>query len=76
MAHFIIREECILCGACATECPEEAISEIEEAYIIDADKCVDCGDCALICPQECIVGPDEELKEAPEDEESEESDDY
>jgi ferredoxin len=36
-----ITEECISCGACEPECPNEAISEGEEIYIIDPDKCTD-----------------------------------
>jgi ferredoxin len=59
MAHEIIGEECIECGACETECPEEAISEGEDSYAIDPAKCSDCGACADICPQECISGPED-----------------
>ena len=58
MAHKIICEECIECAACETECPEEAISQGDDCYVIDPEKCSDCGACADICPQECIEGPD------------------
>jgi len=54
MAYIINCEECILCGACETECPEGAISEEGESYVIDPKKCSDCGACADICPQEAI----------------------
>ncbi len=57
MAHKIVCEECIICGACATECPEDAIAEGKECYVIDPELCSDCGSCAEICPQECIAGP-------------------
>lgn len=57
MAYKIVCDECILCGACATECPADAISETKDSYLIDPDKCTDCGACADICPQECIKGP-------------------
>ncbi len=61
MAYLIICEECILCAACETECPEDAISEGEECYTIDPRKCSDCGACADICPQEAIKpGEDED----------------
>jgi ferredoxin len=53
MAHKI-NEECINCGACATECPVEAISEGDEKHIIDADICTDCGACVEVCPVEAI----------------------
>jgi ferredoxin len=53
MAH-VINEECIACGACEPECPEEAISEGEEIYVIDPEKCTDCGTCVDFCPVEAI----------------------
>jgi len=59
MAHKITCEECIVCGACSTECPGEAIVEGKDSYVIDPKKCNDCGACADICPQECIVAPEE-----------------
>lgn len=49
---YIISDECIACGACAAECPTEAISEGEGKFEIDAEKCVDCGTCAGVCPVE------------------------
>jgi NAD-dependent dihydropyrimidine dehydrogenase PreA subunit len=46
---YIINTECIKCGACASTCPVEAISEGDAQYVI-GDKCVDCGSCAEVCP--------------------------
>jgi ferredoxin len=57
MAHTI-NEECISCGACETECPDEAISEGEEIFIIDPEKCTDCGTCVEFCPVEAIIAPE------------------
>jgi NAD-dependent dihydropyrimidine dehydrogenase PreA subunit len=45
-----ITEECIVCGACQPECPEQAIIEGAESYIINPEKCSDCGNCAEVCP--------------------------
>jgi len=56
MAHTI-NDECINCGACAPECPEEAITEGEDKHIIDAAKCTDCGTCVEFCPVEAIEAP-------------------
>lgn len=51
---YKITEDCISCGACAADCPVEAISE-GDIYKIDADTCIDCGTCAGVCPSEAIV---------------------
>ena len=47
---YKISDDCISCGACAAECPVEAISEGDGMYEIDADKCIDCCTCADTCP--------------------------
>ena len=47
---YHISYDCISCGACAAECPVEAISEGDSKYVIDADTCIDCGSCADTCP--------------------------
>ena len=41
MATYIT-EECINCGACEPECPNEAISEGEDIYVIDPKLCTEC----------------------------------
>lgn len=50
---YVISEDCMACGTCAGECPNEAITE-GDIYHIDPDKCVDCGTCASVCPAEAI----------------------
>ena len=47
---FVISDDCIMCGACAEECPVSAISEGDAKYVIDADTCIECGACADTCP--------------------------
>ncbi len=47
---FKITDDCIACGACAGECPVNAISEGDGKYVIDADECIECGACADVCP--------------------------
>ena len=47
---YVIGDACISCGACAAECPVEAISEGDGKYEIDAEKCIECGACAGTCP--------------------------
>lgn len=50
---YRITDACIACGACAAQCPVEAISE-GDIYVI-GDACIECGACAEQCPVEAIV---------------------
>jgi ferredoxin len=50
-----INSECIMCGACETECKEGAISAGADMYVIDPAKCKDCGSCADVCPTGACV---------------------
>ncbi|MFC2007068.1 YfhL family 4Fe-4S dicluster ferredoxin [Chloroflexota bacterium] len=62
---FKITDDCISCGACEPECPNEAISEGETIYIIDPDKCTECvgvyetSRCADVCPVDSCVADTE-----------------
>ena len=51
---YKISDSCISCGACAYECPVNAISEGDAHYEIDASACLDCGSCAAACPTGAI----------------------
>ena len=51
----VISDECSSCGACAAECPTEAISECDDKFVVDADTCVDCGACEDVCPTGAIA---------------------
>ncbi|MBS3947372.1 MAG: 4Fe-4S binding protein [Dethiobacter sp.] len=53
MTH-VINDECIACGACEPECPENAISEGDDKFNIAPEKCSDCGACVEVCPVEAI----------------------
>ena len=69
---YKITEECISCGACEPECPNEAISEAEDIYIIDPEKCTECvgyfdeSQCASVCPVDCCI-PDPDHQETKEE---------
>ena len=52
---YKINDDCIACGACAAECPVEAITEGDGKFVIDADTCIDCGSCAGACPVDAPV---------------------
>lgn len=68
---LLINEECINCGACEPECPNEAITEGDEIYVIETDKCTECvghfeeSQCVAVCPVDsCVPDPDhKETKE-------------
>lgn len=47
---YVINDDCISCGACAGECPVNAISEGDGKFEINADECIECGACAGVCP--------------------------
>jgi len=66
-----ITSDCINCGACEPECPNQAITEGEEIYLIDAALCTECVGfydheaCQAVCPVECCLpNPDNEEGEA------------
>ena len=54
MAH-VITDDCIACGACASECSQESIHEEGDKYVIDAELCTDCGSCVDQCSMEVII---------------------
>ena len=55
-----ITDECINCDVCEPECPNEAIYQGEEIYVIDPNKCTECighfeePQCQEVCPVDCI----------------------
>ena len=69
---LMITEECTSCGACVEDCPNLAISEGPDVYLIDPEKCTECvgfhdePQCVAVCPVECIV-PDPAHAEGRED---------
>ena len=67
----IITEECINCGACEPECPNQAISQGDDIFVIDPNLCTECVGfhdeeaCQAVCPVECCV-PDASNRETEE----------
>src|SRR5262249_10110980 len=57
----MITEECINCGACEPECPNQAISQGDDIFVIDPKLCTefvgfhDEEACAAVCPVDCCV---------------------
>jgi len=69
---YKITQDCISCGACEPECPNQAISEGDSIYVINPDKCTECAGsyessrCAAVCPVDTCV-PDPAHKESKEE---------
>ena len=57
---LMITDECINCDVCEPECPNDAISQGPEIYVIDVSKCTECvghfdtPQCREVCPVDCI----------------------
>ena len=60
MATYIT-SDCINCGACEPECPNEAISDGDDIYVIDPELCTECVGfydheaCNAVCPVPCCL---------------------
>ena len=56
-----ITDECINCDVCEPECPNGAISQGDEIYVIDPALCTECvghyetSQCVEVCPVDCIL---------------------
>jgi len=60
----MITADCINCGACEPECPNNAISQGDPVYVIDPQLCTECVGfhdyeaCAAVCPVDvCVTDP-------------------
>ena len=57
---LLITDECINCDVCEPECPNGAISQGAEVYVIDPGQCTECighfdaPQCRAVCPIDCI----------------------
>ena len=69
---LLITDECINCDVCEPECPNGAITQGEEIYLINADLCTECvghyetSQCVDVCPVDCII-PDPNHSESKEE---------
>ena len=68
----MITADCINCDVCEPVCPNNAIYEGTEHYLIDSTRCTECvghfesPQCVELCPVDCIPR-DPEFKESQED---------
>ncbi|MCK9199719.1 MAG: YfhL family 4Fe-4S dicluster ferredoxin [Gallionella sp.] len=58
---LLITDECINCDVCEPECPNDAISQGDDVYVIAPDRCTECvghfdaPQCVEVCPVDCIL---------------------
>ena len=69
---LLITEDCVNCGVCEPECPNEAISEGDDIFVIEWEHCTECvgwyeeAQCVEVCPVDCI--PKDPEHEEPQEE--------
>ena len=57
---LMITDECINCDVCEPECPNHAITQGSEIYVINPALCTECvghydePQCVSVCPVDCI----------------------
>ncbi|ALG66983.1 YfhL family 4Fe-4S dicluster ferredoxin [Beggiatoa leptomitoformis] len=58
---LLITDECINCDVCEPECPNGAINQGDEIYVINPTLCTECvghyetPQCVDVCPVDCIM---------------------
>nr|3EUN_A Chain A, Ferredoxin [Allochromatium vinosum] len=58
---LMITDECINCDVCEPECPNGAISQGDETYVIEPSLCTECvghyetSQCVEVCPVDAII---------------------
>lgn len=71
MAMKIVAE-CISCGACEPECPNEAIDQGDDLYVVNVERCTECigaydkPQCIETCPIDGAIIPDPDHQESKE----------
>jgi NADH-quinone oxidoreductase subunit F len=56
LVKYSITEDCDGCGACAKQCPQEAIAgKLKERHVIDMTKCTKCGTCVTVCRHDAVL---------------------
>jgi ferredoxin len=58
---LMIGPECMSCGLCIEECPNDAILKSIPVYVIDSELCTECvgsfgePQCVMVCPLDVII---------------------
>ncbi|MGI5877370.1 MAG: 4Fe-4S dicluster domain-containing protein [Christensenellales bacterium] len=54
MTRYVVSTGCTLCGMCAADCPEGAVTLRPGGARIDPQRCIGCGICYRNCASEAI----------------------
>jgi len=57
--RFMITNDCTRCGVCEYMCPQDAIKEAPNQFVIRRQLCDGCAECVPYCPVRAIVPADE-----------------
>jgi ferredoxin len=66
-----ITDDCINCGACEPQCPNDAISEGDGIYVIEPELCTECVGfydheaCQAVCPVLCCLPDPKRVESEP-----------
>ena len=52
---YMISSDCVHCGVCEFMCPQSAIREAPNQFVVRRGLCNGCGECAPYCPVRAIV---------------------
>jgi len=52
---YMISSDCMHCGVCEFMCPQAAIREAPNQFVVRRALCNGCGDCVPYCPVRAIV---------------------
>ena len=53
--RFMITSDCTRCGVCEYMCPQDAIKEAPNQFVIRRNLCDGCAECVPYCPVRAIV---------------------
>ena len=53
--RYMITDDCTRCGVCEYMCPQDAIKEAPNQFVIRRHLCDGCGECVPYCPVRAIV---------------------
>jgi ferredoxin len=56
---YMISSDCMHCGVCEFMCPQSAIREAPNQFVVRRGLCNGCGECVPYCPVRAIVSAEQ-----------------